>query len=160
MSSRSRRRETYCSSDSPRAPGRAPDSASATWTITASTVCISTSPWCASIACATASDSLLRRANWPPTSACGPSISWLTALPMSCRSAARRAVFGEAPSSSAIIAARWGRTREVGALDRVREHVLAVAGAVLQPAEDADQLGVEALDVGVQRGLLTGFHDV
>ena len=34
---------------------------------------------------------------------------------------------------------------EVGALDRVREHVLAVARAVLQAAEDADQLGVEAL---------------
>ena len=49
---------------------------------------------------------------------------------------------------------------EVGALDRVREHVLAVARAVLEAAEDADQLGVEALDVGVQRGLLAGFHDV
>src|ERR1700740_2067772 len=45
MCSRSRRRLTYCSSDSPRAPGRAPDSASAAWTITASTVCGSTPLW-------------------------------------------------------------------------------------------------------------------
>ena len=49
---------------------------------------------------------------------------------------------------------------QVGALDRVREHVLAVARAVLEAAEDADQLGVQALDVGVQRGLLAGLDDV
>ena len=50
--------------------------------------------------------------------------------------------------------------RQVRALDRVREHVLAVARAVLQAAEDADQLGVEALDVGVERRLLAGLDDV
>ena len=62
ISSRSRSRPTYCSSASPRAPGRAPETASAAWTITASTVRGSTSPWWASIACATASDSPWRRA--------------------------------------------------------------------------------------------------
>src|SRR3954462_3098043 len=45
MCSRSRRRLTYCSSDSPRAPGRAPESASAACTMTASTVCGSASLW-------------------------------------------------------------------------------------------------------------------
>src|SRR2546429_303267 len=38
MSSRSRRRLVYFSSDSPRAPGRAPDNASTICTVTASTV--------------------------------------------------------------------------------------------------------------------------
>ena len=49
---------------------------------------------------------------------------------------------------------------EVGALDRVREHVLAVARAVLQAAEDLRELGVEALDVGVEARLLAGLGDV
>ena len=44
--------------------------------------------------------------------------------------------------------------REVRALDRVREHVLAVGRAVLEAAEEPDQLRVEALDVGVEAGLL------
>ena len=68
--------------------------------------------WWASIACATASDSPYLRARSPPTSAWGPSISWLTALPMSCRSAARLAVFALAPSSSAIIAAMLATSTE------------------------------------------------
>jgi hypothetical protein len=66
---------------------------------------------------------------------------------MSCRSAPRRAVLGDAPSS-------------VGALDRVREDVLAVAGAVLQAPEHPHELDVEALDVGVQRRLLARLLDV
>src|SRR3954447_14235703 len=49
---------------------------------------------------------------------------------------------------------------EVGALDRVREDVLAVARAVLQAAEDPDQLGVQALDVRIERGLLARLDDV
>ena len=74
---------TYSSSASPRAPGRAPDIASAACTITASTVFGSTSLWWASIACATASDSPWRRAMRAPTTAWVPSTSWPTALPMS-----------------------------------------------------------------------------
>ena len=134
--------------------GPGAESASAAWTITASTVCGSTSLWWASIAWATASDSPWRRARSPPTSACGPSISCETALPMSCSSAARRAVFG-------LRAELVGHhRRELRALDGVGEHVLAVARAELQPAQHLDQLGVEALDVGVEDGLLPGLDDV
>ena len=73
---------------------------------------------------------------------------------MSCSSAARRAVLAR---RAELVGHHRG---QVGALDRVREHVLAVARAELQAAEDADQLGVEALDVGVERGLLAGLDDV
>ena len=38
-----------------------------------------------------------------PMTACEPSISWVSALPMSCISAARRASLRSSPSSSAII---------------------------------------------------------
>src|SRR5436305_272723 len=35
-------------------------------------------------------------------------------------------------------------------LDRVRQHVLAVAGAELEPAQELDQLGVKSLDAGLE----------
>jgi hypothetical protein len=41
----------------------------------------------------------------------------------------------------------------------VPEHVLAVAGAVLEPAEDLDDLLVEVAAVGLEDGLLPGLHD-
>ena len=50
--------------------------------------------------------------------------------------------------------------RQVRALDGVREHVLAVARAVLQAAQDLDQLGVEAADVGLEGRLLAALDDV
>src|SRR5215211_8346223 len=50
--------------------------------------------------------------------------------------------------------------RQVSALDRVGEHVLAVAGAVLQAAEDLDQLGVQAAHVGLEGRLLAALDDV
>ena len=49
---------------------------------------------------------------WAEMTACGPSTSCVTALPMSCRSAARRAVFWLAPSSAAMIDARWAHSTE------------------------------------------------
>ena len=58
---------------------------------------------------------------------------------MSWRSAARRAVSTDAPSSAAISAG------QVRALDQVVEHVLTVAGAELELAQQSDQLRVEAL---------------
>ena len=109
--------------------------------MTASTVCGSTSLWCASIAWATASGSPWRRARSPPTSACGPSTSCETALPMSCSSAARR---GGLRARAELVGHHRGELR---ALDRVGEHVLAVARAEAQAAEELDELGVEALDV-------------
>ena len=48
--------------------------------------------------------------------------------------------------------------RQVGALDRVLEHVLAVAGAVVQPAQHLDQLGVQPVHVGLEAGLLAGLR--
>ena len=43
----------------------------------------------------------------------------------------------------------------VGHLNGVVEHVLAVAGAVAHPAQQLDQLGVQAVDVGLKDGPLT-----
>ena len=48
---------------------------------------------------------------------------------------------------------------EVRDLDGVVEHVLAVAGAVLEAPEDPDELGRHAVDVGVEAGLLAGLLD-
>ena len=42
----------------------------------------------------------------------------------------------------------------------MRQHVLAVAGAELQPAEQLDQLWVDALDAGVEHALLAELDDV
>ena len=41
-----------------------------------------------------------------PITACEPSILWVSALPMSCISVARRASFSSRPSSAAIMPAR------------------------------------------------------
>jgi len=63
---------------------------------------------------------------------------------MSCRSAARR-----------------GHHRgEARHLDRVREHVLAVARAELEPAEQLDQFGVQSLDARLEHALLAELDDV
>jgi len=51
------------------------------------------------------------------------------------------------------------QARQVGALYQVGEHVLAVAGAELQPAEQVDQVRVQAVDVGVERRPLPLFDD-
>ena len=73
----------------------------------------STSLWCASMACTTAGSSPKRRAISAPTMACDPASSWLTALPMSCRKAARRAWTGSTPTSAAsmpatlAVSTRW-----------------------------------------------------
>ena len=49
---------------------------------------------------------------------------------------------------------------EVARLDRVVEHVLAVARAVLEPAEQLDDLGGQARDAGLVGGRLAGLaHD-
>ena len=48
---------------------------------------------------------------------------------------------------------------QMGDLDGVVEHVLAVAGAELEAPEGADQLGRHAVDVGVEAGLLAGLFD-
>ena len=73
---------------------------------------------------------------------------------MSCSSAARRAVLAR---RAELVGHHRG---QVGALDGVREHVLAVARAVLQAAEDLDQLRVQAADVGLEGRLLAGLDDV
>ena len=80
--------------------------------------------------------------------ACGPSTSWSTALPMSCRKPARRQMFTSAPSSAAIAAARKDDLQGVGEL------VLAVAVAELEAAHGADQLRVQPVHAGLVGGLL------
>ena len=44
------------------------------------------------------------------------------------------------------------QARNVRDLDRVVQNVLAVAGTVAHPAEKADQLGMEAVNVGLEYG--------
>ena len=58
-----------------------------------------------------------------------PSTSWVSALPMSCRKARARHRVDVEPELGGHHAG------DVRGLDEVREHVLAVGGAVLQPAE-------------------------
>ena len=90
-----------------RAPGRLPLIASAACTSTASTVRTSTSLWWASIACTTSGFSPYLRARSAPTIACEPSTSWVSALPMSCRNAARLHWATSSWSSAAISPAMW-----------------------------------------------------
>ncbi|MNL14199.1 hypothetical protein D3C87_1351300 [compost metagenome] len=73
--------------------------------MTASTVLGSSSLWWARMACTTAGFSPYLAAMSAPFTAWEPSISWLTALPRSCMSAARLATWTLAPSSSAIMVA-------------------------------------------------------
>ena len=61
------------------------------------------------------------------------------------------AIWTSAPISAAMTAARCA------GLDDVVEHVLAVARAVLEPAEELDDLRREAGDAGVVGGLLAGL---
>ena len=49
---------------------------------------------------------------------------------------------------------------QVGGLDQVAEHVLAVGGAVLEPPEHPDQLGVQVGDADLQAGVLAGPADL
>ena len=48
----------------------------------------------------------------------------------------------------------------MGHLQGVHEDVLPVAGAELQPAEQAEQFGSHPVDVGVEHGLLAGVLDL
>ena len=48
---------------------------------------------------------------------------------------------------------------ELRALDQVVEHVLAVAGAEAEPAEHLEQLAVDAVDAGLELGLLALLGD-
>jgi hypothetical protein len=84
-------------------------------------------------------------------SACEPSTSWSTALPMSC---SRPGALGDLH-----VGAELGghETGEVGDLDRVVEHVLPVAGAELEAPEGLDELGRHPVHVGVEAGLLAGL---
>ena len=47
---------------------------------------------------------------------------------------------------------RGQQARDVGHFDRVVQHVLAVAGAVAHPAQQTDELGMQAVDVGLKHG--------
>ncbi len=73
---------------------------------------------------------------------------------MSCRSAARVAV---GAARAQLVGEQAGELR---ALDRVREHVLAVARPVVQPAQQLRQLRVERADAGLEHGLLAHLLDV
>ena len=77
-------------------------------------------------------------------SRCVPSISRSTALPMSCSRPARLASRASTPSSAAMSCASQATSMEW------LQHVLAVAGAVLQPAEQLDELGVQVGDAQLQ----------
>jgi hypothetical protein len=90
----------------------------------------------------TSSDSPDFLAKRPPIRAWVPSTSWSMALPTSCSSAARH--LDVRPELLGHHAS------QVRYLDRVGEHVLAVGGAVLQRAQQPDQVPVHAPgDLGV-----------
>ena len=95
------------------------------------------------------------RASSPPTSACGPSISWSTALPMSCSSAARRAILTLAPSSAAMHAASQR------ALDRVlaARSGRSTCGSCRRPSSLVSS-GWSVADVGLEHRLLAHLDDV
>ena len=73
---------------------------------------------------------------------------------MSCSSAARRAVFG---ARAQLVGDHRRQARD---LDRVAQHVLAVARAELQPAEQLHQLGVHRVHVRLEQRLLALLHHV
>ena len=135
---RSSSRLTYVSIVSPRAPGRDALIASATWTIGASMQANSTSWWWAAM-------------------------PFTTFIGMLCFCAIDGADGGVRPLDLVVdrladvvqqaadlggldVGAELRRhdRREVARLDAVDEHVLAVARAVLEPAEQLDELGREA----------------
>ena len=153
MAWRSSSRLTYVSIASPRAPGRLALIASATWTIGASMQAYVTSWWWAAMPFTTRIGRLWRWAMAAPIAAWGPSTSWSTALPMSCRRPPILAIWMSAPSSAAMTAAEAAR------LDDVVQHVLAVARAVLEPAEELDDLRRQAGHAGFVGGGLAGLAD-
>ena len=77
-----------------------------------------------------------------------PSTSWSMLLPRSCSRPARLAVVHV---HAELGGQQAGDMRD---LDGVVEDVLAVARAVLHPAEQLDYLRVQAVDVGLERGAL------
>ena len=95
-----------------RAPGRAPEMASHTWTIGEIIAVISISSWCAPIALHTSGFSPYFSAHCIPKMACGRSVSSCGTFPISCKRPARFASFGLSPSSEAIIAQRLATSRE------------------------------------------------
>ena len=83
-----------------------------------------------------------------------PSASWSAALPMSCSRPQRRA-------SVAVQADLFGHhAGQERHFDRVPQHVLAVAGAEPQPAQQVDHLLVQPRHVGFLRRLLAELLDV
>ena len=75
------------------------------------------------------------------------------ALPMSWRNAARTATWASRPSSLRHDAGQPGH------LGRVREHVLAVARAELQPAHQAEDLGMQVVEAQLERDGLAFLAD-
>ena len=90
---------------------------------------------------------------WAPMAACGPSTSWSTALPMSW---SRPPILAAMTSRADL---RRDHRREVARLDRVLEHVLAVARPELEPAEGLEELAGQARHAAFVRGLLAGLAD-
>ena len=88
-----------------------------------------------------------------PTWACGPSISWLTALPMSWSSAARARRLDRR--------AELGRDQagELRALDQMVEDVLAVARAELELPEQLDELRIQPVNACLEHRPLALLDD-
>ena len=154
MCSRSRSRLTYCSSDSPRAPGRAPDSASAAWTmhrldgLGLDLVVVRLHRVGDGLGLAVAAGELAADQRVRALDLVRDGLADVVQERGAARGLGGRAqLVGH-------------HRREMGALDRVREHVLAVGGAVLEPSEDRGQLRVERLHAGVEAGLLAALGDV
>ena len=139
--------------DSPRAPGREALIASAIWTIGASMQAYSTSWWWAAMPLTTFIGRLWRWA------ICGADrgVRTLDLVVDGLADVVEQA----AHLGDLDVGADLGRDdrREAARLDDVVEHVLAVARAVLEPAEELDDLRRQAGHAGVVGGLLAGLAD-
>ncbi len=112
------------------------------------------SPWWPPMALSTSSDfSPYLRANSMPIAGCPPSISWSIALPMSCRKPHRRAM---SPVEAELVGDDLAEVRH---LDRVPQHVLAVARAEVQLAHRLDDLRVQAADVRLDHRVVAELDD-
>ena len=86
--------------------------------------------------------------------ACEPSTSCVTAFPMSWRKAPRLAIAGSTPISAASALAMCD------GLDEVLQNVLAVAGAVLETAQELDELRMDVREADLGNRVLAGLPDL
>src|SRR3989338_5648001 len=120
--------------DSLRAPGRAPEIASAAATMNASGEAMGMSSWCAATQWITSGRTLNRLQISTPISTCVPVTSWSSAFPRSCKRHPSTTVIASAPISSASM-------RPICAISTECLSTFPVARTEPQPPDDLEQVG-------------------